>query len=331
MIPSFFVYILRCAVHRLAICPEFANCLSFKSFFQRRAICLFFLSFSLYFGKSIPSLLWPSMHSLHFLTVFTLFYTLAFAWKAPTYSGYTCKWQEPFIATAGSLPNTNTWNFMTDGGNWNGEIQKYTSNVRNVRSSGSGTLYIIPQKDAKGAWTSARIESKFTFTPTAGKVTRVEASLRLYGSAATKQGIWPAFWLLGDSNRHGTVWPACGEIDIMENVNGQAIAHGAMHCDVSPGGICNEGTGLGSQISLPDNKYHVYRVEFDRKNTDFRKQTITWYRDGTQFFQMTGAKIAKASVWTALCQKPMFFILNVAVGGTWVSKSSYIEGFYSLY
>lgn len=30
------------------------------------------------------------------------------------------------------------------------------------------------------------------------------------------QGIWPAFWMMGQTGN----WPACGEIDIMEMIGG---------------------------------------------------------------------------------------------------------------
>ena len=33
------------------------------------------------------------------------------------------------------------------------------------------------------------------------------------------QGMWPAFWLLGD-NITINPWPACGESDIMEHIDG---------------------------------------------------------------------------------------------------------------
>ncbi len=49
----------------------------------------------------------------------------------------------------------------------------------------------------------------------------VEGVIR-FGSNAqgNKQGMWPAFWMLGESIHHGTPWPQCGELDIMERVNG---------------------------------------------------------------------------------------------------------------
>ena len=44
---------------------------------------------------------------------------------------------------------------------------------------------------------------------------RIEARMKVPES----QGIWPAFWMLG--NNIATIgWPACGELDIMEHIDG---------------------------------------------------------------------------------------------------------------
>ncbi|CAM1506037.1 Fc.00g056780.m01.CDS01 [Cosmosporella sp. VM-42] len=244
---------------------------------------------------------------------------VAFAWAPPTYSGYSRVWQSTCIGKAGTLPSSTNWNIIAGGVNYNNEIQTYSRSKQNIQLSGSGTLQFIPLRDSSvpGGWTSSRIESKYTFTPQAGRITRVEASIRLAGTLGTKQGIWPAFWMLGNSHRQGKVWPACGEIDVLENINGEALGHGALHCDVYPGGICNEGTGLTSTASLPDTKFHVWRVEFNRKSTNFENQTIAWYKDGYQFMRISGSQIGSSQVWSTLCHSPMFFILNVAVGGYW--------------
>jgi beta-glucanase (GH16 family) len=43
------------------------------------------------------------------------------------------------------------------------------------------------------------------------------------------QGLWPAFWLLGD-NCATVGWPGCGEIDIMENIGKEPRrVHGTVH------------------------------------------------------------------------------------------------------
>ncbi|KAH7134543.1 concanavalin A-like lectin/glucanase domain-containing protein [Dactylonectria estremocensis] len=245
---------------------------------------------------------------------------VSLAWESPTYSGYTRIWQSTFIGKANSLPPASSWNFVTGDNNYNNESQSYSKNKLNIRQTSKQTLQLVPRKNtaALKGWTSARIESKYSFTPTAGKITRFESSLRLAGNAAKhKKGIWPAFWLLGTSCRNGGTWPTCGEVDIMENINGEKIGYASMHCDVFPGGICNESVGLSNSTRLADAKYHVWRVEFNRKSTTYTSQYITWYLDGVEFHRVTGAQIGKASVWKVLCQSPYYTILNVAVGGYW--------------
>ena len=250
---------------------------------------------------------------------------VASAWQAPQYNGYSRVWQATFMGPRGTLPHPNNWNIIEGDENHNNEFQRFTSSTQNVLFSGSDTLQIIPRRDSKApnGWTSARIESKYTILPRDGKITRIESSLRLAGNPRErKQGIWPAFWMLADTYRKGLAeWPGCGEIDIMENINGQPVGHATTHCDVYPGGRCNEPSGLSSGVTLADNQYHVWRVEFDRTKRDFNDQTITWFMDGAQFHKITGRIVGDAAVWATLAQNPMYIILNVAVGGNWVSLS----------
>lgn len=142
--------------------------------------------------------------------------SLALAWAPPSYSGYTLQWSDSFAGSSATLPNSNNWNIITGNLGVNGELETYTSSTANVQLSGGSTLQLVPWKDSSvsGGWTSGRIESKYTFTPSAGKVTIAEANIR-FGSNPTsnKQGIWPAFWILGSSIRSGTGWPQCGELD----------------------------------------------------------------------------------------------------------------------
>lgn len=247
---------------------------------------------------------------------------VATAWDAPQYAGLDLDWQATFAGSAGTLPDTGDWNIVTGDLNVNGELEVYTSDSRNLQLSGGSTLQLVPWRDSSASkgWTSGRIESTYTFTPQPGKVTRVEASIRFGDSPIeNKQGIWPAFWLLGDSLRHGVKWPGCGELDILETVNGQLRGYGTAHCDVYPGGICDETNGIGNNIEIPDQSWHTWRIEIDRRNGDWTGQTITWFQDDRQYHQISGSRIGNADVWATLAQSPLYFILNVAVGGGWVS------------
>lgn len=86
-----------------------------------------------------------------------------------------------------------------------GEVQTYTNRPSNVATNGQGNLVITAIKDAKGAWTSARIETKQTFMAPAGKKMRVQASLKLPNLGGGGIGYWPAFWTLGAAYR-GNYW-----------------------------------------------------------------------------------------------------------------------------
>jgi beta-glucanase (GH16 family) len=152
------------------------------------------------------------------------------AWDAPGYDGYRLVWTDNFAGPGGQLPNENNWNILDGNLGVNNELQTYKRNPRNAQLSGGTTMQLVPWREGN-SWTSGRVESKYTFTPQPGRRTMAEAQIRFgANSIDTKAGIWPAFWLLGDSIRHGTNWPACGELDIMETVNGQLTGYGTIHC-----------------------------------------------------------------------------------------------------
>lgn len=245
----------------------------------------------------------------------------AWAWKAPAHDDFTLVWQDSFTDTAGSSPSPKNWNVVTDI-SVNNELQKYTTSNKNLQQSGGETLQIVPWRDGAG-WTSGRVESKYTFTPFPGHVTAAEAQIRFGGNSAdNKQGFWPAFWLLGASVRSGTDWPGCGEIDVFESVNGALEGSGTIHCDVYPGGTCNEPQGRGASVGMAGQGWHTWRVTWDRRPGDWREESIKWYRDGKNFHTVTGGEIGNEKVWASLAHSPLYFILNVAVGGDLVSPSS---------
>ncbi|CAJ2505186.1 Uu.00g125800.m01.CDS01 [Anthostomella pinea] len=258
--------------------------------------------------------------------------TAVSAEAAPGYSGWNTIWTETFAGSAGQLPNTGNWNIIT-GTSANNEWQTYTSSTQNLQLSGGATLQIVPLESASGAWTSGRVESTYTFTPTAGRQTMAEAKIRFGSNAvANKAGLWPAFWTLGDSIRHGTAWPECGELDILETVNGLLTGYGTVHCDQYPGGACNEPTGIGGSIAIPDQGWHTWRIVWDRRASVWTGETITWFMDGTQFQQVTGARIGNQAVWNTLVASPLYFILNVAVGGDWpgAPNANTLDGYGSM-
>ncbi|MFF7448998.1 MULTISPECIES: carbohydrate-binding protein [unclassified Streptomyces] len=246
--------------------------------------------------------------------------------NAPTPpSGWTQVFLDDFNGTAGTGVNTSNWQYATGTGypggpaNWGtGEVETMTSSTSNVALDGNGNLRITPLRDSAGRWTSGRIETNRTdFQPPSGGKLRVEARIQMpdvTGTAA--EGYWPAFWMLGAPYRGNYQnWPSVGELDIMENVQGMNRVWATMHCGTSPGGPCNETTGLGGYTACPGSTcqsgFHTYTMEWDRSVSP---ETIRFMVDGTQFHSVNASQM-DATTWANATRHGFFVILNVAMGG----------------
>ncbi|KAI2640064.1 glycoside hydrolase family 16 protein [Xylaria nigripes] len=237
--------------------------------------------------------------------------------RPPNINGMNLIWFDDFEGPAGTSPDVNKWTAMQGSNPSNNEVEIYVLGSSNLQISGGGTVQFIPRKTTQG-WTSSRIESIASWTPQPGKVMTVAANILVGGNAPlNKQGIWPAFWLLGDAVRHGTQWPQCGEIDIFEQVNGVNMGHSTLHCGTVQGGPCLESIGRTNSVTMPLDGFHTWSVNIDLTNSDWRAQTITFQLDGNAFFSVRGDDINDGPVWSTLAHSPMYMILNVAVGGNW--------------
>ena len=121
-----------------------------------------------------------------------------------------------------------------------------------------------------------------------------------------------------DFRNNYDLWPSIGEIDIMETANGQSeIAH-TVHCDVAPGGICNEFNGIGIPTKVPFSRgeWHTVAAEIDRSNEDWQQQSLNFYVDRQQTWSVGPSDFAGSEqVWQALTESGKLILLNVAVGG----------------
>lgn len=228
--------------------------------------------------------------------------------------GWTLIWNDEFAGPAGSAPDPQRWNYDIGGEGWgNQEWEYYTDRPENAALDGTGNLAITaravndPAVSGLDCWygpckfTSARLLTQDQFDFTYG---RVEARLKIpFG-----QGIWPAFWMLGNDISDAG-WPACGEIDIMENIGREpTMVHGTVH---GPGFYGAE--GLSSSYSLSEgtafaDDFHVYAVEWEANE-------IRFYVDDTLYGTVRKSQFPETYRW--VFDHPFFIILNVAVGGDW--------------
>ena len=215
---------------------------------------------------------------------------------------WTMVWSDEFEGPAGQLPSATNWAFDI-GTDWgNAQLEYDTDRPENVSLDGSGNLAITAREESYmgSSYTSGRIKTLGLFEHAYG---RFEARIKL----PTGQGIWPAFWMLGDDFPTAG-WPDCGEIDIME-YRGQepSVVIGTVH---GPG--YSGGAGVTARHTLPgsrfDTDFHVFGIEWD-------SAAIKWFVDGEHYHTVRPSDLGGGE-W--VFDHPFFILLNVAVGGHFV-------------
>jgi beta-glucanase (GH16 family) len=219
-----------------------------------------------------------------------------------SYDGYKLVWADEFNSSSIS----EDWTFEIGDGcpelcGWgNQELEYYK---KENTSLADGNLIITAKKEDFGGkqYTSSRMITK-------GKQSFTYGRIDIRAILPKGQGLWPALWMLGE-NIDEVSWPKCGEIDIMELVGGSTedrdrTIHGTVHWD-NAGSYANYGGSTKLSAGIFNDEYHVFSIDWD-------PEKIVWLLDGEEFhvIDITPAGLDEF-------HKPMFFILNVAVGGIW--------------
>jgi beta-glucanase (GH16 family) len=226
----------------------------------------------------------------------------------PPTPSYQLVWADEFNGVDGSAPDATKWAIQTGGGGWgNNELESYTARPANVQVSGGNLVITAIKEDYTGTdgiarhYTSARLQTKGLFSQQYG---RFEARIQV----PKGQGMWPAFWMLGN-NIDTARWPACGEIDIMENIGKEpSMVHGTLHAPGYPP------EGYTAAYTLPNSQnfadgFHVFAAEWE-------PQQIRLYVDRNLYATDTQSASPAPNGWPFDSQ-PFFMLLNLAVGGAW--------------
>lgn len=194
------------------------------------------------------------------------------------------------------------WTKETHEAGWtNQELQSYSPSQVAIGKDGDKSVMIITARREGGKIVSGRVNTKNKKSFRYGKI---EASIKL---PPTANGLWPAFWMMGDNERE---WPACGEIDIMEMGDAQGMkdatsekrVNTAIHYGASVADHRQEYYADDASANLQDGRYHIYGLEWTETN-------LKVFIDGKSFHSF---EIKSNSFF----HDKFYILLNLAVGGS---------------
>lgn len=216
-----------------------------------------------------------------------------------TPEGYRMVWNEEFNDPSITMPDESRWWYeVWDPGSVNNELQRYVAGKQgdNVTASVyNGILHINAIKTASEV-ISARVNTKESWT-----YGYFEARLKL----PKGKGTWPAFWMMPQQDGP---WPACGEIDIMEEVGyNPDYTSSSIHCS-SYNHIKGTQKTAERLTSGAQDEFHVYALEW---TPDYIRTLV----DGKQLLYFPNDHNGNTDTWPF--DKPFYLKLNLAWGGDW--------------
>lgn len=202
--------------------------------------------------------------------------------------------------------NEKIWTKEVHAAGWvNQELQAYDASHVSVGTDEGRSVLILTAERKGNKIFSGRVNSKGKKN---FKYRKVEASIKL---PKTANGLWPAFWMMGDSEKS---WPQCGEIDIMEMGERNGISSGTAETLMNTAIHYGSDAQTGHQQeyfannlphSLQDGKYHIYSLEWT-------EDSLTVTIDNIKFYTFD---ISKSSGRYEYFHDNFFIVFNLAVGG----------------
>ncbi|MAV55605.1 MAG: hypothetical protein CMJ28_06585 [Phycisphaerae bacterium] len=190
----------------------------------------------------------------------------------------------------GQLPNPQDWEIANAEWSFNNEMQFYAQDCVTIQD---GVLNLTALNRAAGTrtYSSGHATTKHQH---AVKWGRWEVRARL----PEGRGYWPAIWLLPTDGS----WPP--EVDIMEFIGHETNkVHHSAHWGPLRDGLKPWDLGQTSTRTFegPD-----FTKEFHNYACEWTPEGVVWFVDGVERHRTTASP-----------RKPMYLILNLAVGGDW--------------
>lgn len=220
----------------------------------------------------------------------------------------------------GTTLDATKWNSIDYVG-WNvSDWRTYQSNEPElVTVNGDGTVSLWGKY---GNYTSQSNPSGAALTYACGGIFTDKTFNFQYGYVEVRakfdcaQGAWPAIWMMPTD---GSNWPKNGEIDILEHLNYEGIAHQTLHFNNADGkntslGTVNANGGSTAYYSDVDSKldFHTYGVEWTTEG-------ISFLMDGKK--TLTVAHQDNNPNWPFNKENnPFYLLLDMQLGGDWVGE-----------
>ena len=259
-----------------------------------------------------------------------VFIDLAFAWNPSNFSfnpgdNYELIWQDQFenVGPVKAIingqpayaPNPKNWGYRL-GTQHDIGIENYTDSIQNAYVQNNQLTIVALEEGYTSAMLHSQNLQQFTFGVFAAKI-------RLpYG-----QGIWPAWWILGNADEYKLWWPTVGEIDILEMVGGTTrqsscetdqCAHGTVHWN-NQSNTMNPVFNKQLQYiwKTPDNSMlHnnslVYWAEWTPTSIVMGVNEFVYYQLNTTLMPDS---INPVTAFTG--KWPFYLLLDLAIGGAW--------------
>ena len=187
-------------------------------------------------------------------------------------NGYTLVWSDEFD---GDSINSSIWSHNTGGEWWGSREQTYFTDVTIGDSRNSyvanGFLHIVARAEAYklNQFTSARLTTKDKKSITYG---RIEARIKAPHKTISKEmseGVWPAFFMLGDSIPMDSGWPHGGEITVWES--------GGLDPDLVRGALWWLNDNQPVHVTVETNHHTPLHHDFNVYAVEWDYNTIAWF------------------------------------------------------